>query len=76
MLSEEAAPLMHGAIDSIPCPKHSNKLVEYFCRNCSASVCVKCIYDEHNGHSLLPVDEMASSLKQNLVDLQKMLDNT
>jgi hypothetical protein len=39
-------------------------------------VCVKCIYDDHNGHALIPVEEMANSLKQNVIDLRKMLDNT
>jgi hypothetical protein len=46
-------------------------------------VCVKCIYDDHNGHHLMQVEEMckldltaATSLKQNIADLQKMLKNT
>lgn len=39
-------------------------------------MCVKCIYDDHNGHVLNPVEEMANSLKQNVIDLRKMLDNT
>ena len=65
-----------GAFDSIPCPRHLHKIVEYFCKTCSDSVCVKCIYDDHNGHALVPVDEMSSSLKQNVIDLRKMIDNT
>lgn len=48
--SEDAVPLLFGNFDSIPCPKHHHKLIEYFCKTCSASVCVKCIYDDHNGH--------------------------
>ena len=76
MMSEEAVPLMMGSLDSIPCPRHQIKLIEYFCKTCSESVCVKCIYDEHNGHSLIPVNEMSNSLKQNVIDLRKMLDNT
>jgi tripartite motif-containing protein 2/3 len=76
MESEEAVPVMMGTFDSIPCPRHVTKLVEYFCKTCSESVCVKCIYDEHNGHSLIPVSEMANSLKQNVIDLRKMIDNT
>ncbi len=65
-----------GGFESIPCPKHPKKLIEYFCKSCSASVCVKCIYDDHNGHSLMQIDEMANSLKQNIIDLRKMIDNT
>jgi hypothetical protein len=76
MLSEDAVPIMMGNFDSIPCPRHSLKIIEYFCKTCSESVCVKCIYDEHNGHSLIPVADMSNSLKQNVIDLRKMIDNT
>lgn len=84
--SDEAVPLLFGNFDSIPCPKHPHKLVEYFCKTCSQSVCVKCIYDDHNGHSLMQIEEMctlslvftclANSLKQNVIDLRKMIDNS
>ena len=51
--------------------------VEIFALHPSATaVCVKCIYDEHNGHSLIPVADMSNSLKQNVIDLRKMIDNT
>jgi hypothetical protein len=33
------------------------------------------MYDEHNGHDLVQIEEMASSLKQNVLDLQKMIVN-
>jgi B-box zinc finger len=57
------------------CPRHFDKPIEYFCKQCSITVCVKCMFDEHNGHDLIQIDEMASSLKQNVMDLQKMLVN-
>ena len=76
MQSEEAFPLLDGALYSIPCPRHLHKVIEYFCKTCSESVCVKCMYDDHNGHSLVTVDEMSGSLKQNVLDLRKMIDNT
>ena len=76
MLSDEAMPVIMGNFDSIPCPRHVTKQIEYFCKTCSESVCVKCIYDEHNGHALIPVAEMSGSLKQNVIDLRKMIDNT
>ena len=63
LTAEEAQPLVHGGIESIPCPKHPNKIIDYFCKTCSTSVCSKCIYDDHNGHSLMPVEEMSNSLK-------------
>ena len=57
------------------CPRHYDKPIEYFCKLCTVTVCVKCIFDEHNGHELIQIEEMASSLKQNVLDLQKMILN-
>ena len=42
----------------IPCELHDDKPVEYFCKACALAVCVKCIYDSHNGHNLVQIDEM------------------
>ena len=39
-------------------------------------MCVQCIFDEHNGHELVQIEEMANSLKQNVLDLQKMILNS
>lgn len=57
------------------CPRHYDKVIEYFCKQCTMTVCPKCMFDDHNGHELLQVDEMTNSLKQNVYDLQKMLVN-
>lgn len=38
--------------DFVFCPRHTDKPIEYFCKQCSITVCVKCIFDEHNGHEL------------------------
>lgn len=45
------------------CPRHLDKVIEYFCKQCSITVCVRCMFDEHNGHDLVQIEEMASSLK-------------
>jgi len=63
-------------INSIPCPKHPDKIVEYFCKTCSVSVCVKDMYEDHNGHQLVQIKEMGDTLKQNVIDLQKMIENS
>ena len=34
------------------------------------------MYDEHNGHLMVPVREMANTIKQNITDLSKMIMNT
>mmetsp|Transcript_39542 Transcript_39542/g.60398 ORF Transcript_39542/g.60398 Transcript_39542/m.60398 type:complete len:88 (+) Transcript_39542:368-631(+) len=63
-------------MESIPCPRHKDKFIDFFCKTCSESVCSKCIYEDHNGHSLLQIQEMNNSLRQNVIDLRKMLDNS
>lgn len=63
-------------ISSVMCGRHADKYIEYFCRTCTQTVCVKCIFDEHNGHELVQIEEMANSLKQNVLDLQKMILNS
>lgn len=35
LLAEDAQPLLQGSIESIPCPKHPTKLIDYFCKTCS-----------------------------------------
>jgi B-box zinc finger/zinc-RING finger domain len=49
--------------DFVFCPRHTDKPIEYFCKQCSITVCVKCMFDEHNGHELIQIEEMANSLK-------------
>ena len=63
-------------ISSVMCGRHPQKFIEYFCRTCTQTVCVQCIFDEHNGHELVQIEEMANSLKQNVLDLQKMILNS
>jgi hypothetical protein len=53
LTAEDAQPIVHGSIESIPCPKHPTKIIDFFCKTCSQSVCSKCIYDDHNGHALM-----------------------
>jgi hypothetical protein len=48
---------------NVYCPRHMDKIIEYFCKQCTGVVCVKCIFDEHNGHDLVQIEEMANSLK-------------
>ena len=60
----------------IPCGIHPDKSIEYFCKACSQAVCATCMFDEHNGHHMVPVKEMANTIKQNITDLSKMIMNT
>jgi len=57
------------------CSKHSEKRIEYFCRDCTMVVCVVCIYSHHNGHHLSVLEDMGTIIKQNINDFSKMLKN-
>ena len=39
------------------CLKHPDKYVEYFCRDCNVTVCIKCMFKDHNGHFLSQLNE-------------------
>ena len=58
------------------CPRHANKQIEYFCKDCTMAVCVKCMYGEHNGHSFLQIDDICNTLKQHTLDLMKIINTT
>ena len=63
LLSLLTNPGMVKLSNLFPCLKHPDKPIEYFCKACSLAVCVKCIYDEHNGHNLVQVQEMCKLVK-------------
>lgn len=53
LLSILANPSSIKLFNVFSCYRHPGKPIEYFCKACSMAVCVKCIYDEHNGHNLV-----------------------
>jgi hypothetical protein len=44
--------------DKVFCQKHLDKEIEYFCKDCTSAVCVRCMFSEHNGHSFAQVNEI------------------
>ena len=52
-----------SVVSVIPCDIHADKSIEYFCKQCSQAVCATCMYDEHNGHHMVPVKEMGNTIK-------------
>ena len=59
----------------IPCDMHPDKPVEYFCKACALAVCVKCIYDHHNGHNLVQVDDMCKVIRTHTPLLSEHLED-
>ena len=43
-----------------------NKVIEYYCNKCSATVCSKCMFHHHNGHELLTLDEALKNIVNRL----------
>jgi Skp family chaperone for outer membrane proteins len=52
-MGEAAIDTDDANLKNVSCTRHSDKLIEYFCKTCTLTVCVKCIFDEHNGHELV-----------------------
>ena len=63
-------------IGQVMCPTHTNKLIEYFCKNCQALVCPKCMFETHNGHELAQLEEVTAIVRENVTDLRTLMDNT
>ena len=42
----------------VPCIRHPDKPVAYFCKAGNMAVCVDCMFDQHNGHLLVSVYDM------------------
>ncbi|CDW74857.1 kelch motif family protein [Stylonychia lemnae] len=55
------------------CIKHPDKYVEYFCRDCHITVCIRCMFHEHNGHFLSQLEEAHTYLKQTIQDFENLL---
>eukprot|EP00347_Sterkiella_histriomuscorum_P004289 403361015 len=55
------------------CLKHTDKYVEYFCRDCNITVCIKCMFFEHNGHILSQLDEAHQFLKHTISDFENLM---
>lgn len=60
----------------VHCSKHTDKLIEYFCRVCQDLVCPKCMYEVHNGHELAQLDEVTGIVRQNVNDLKTLMEST
>ena len=52
-----------SAFGKVLCFKHPDKEIEYFCKNCHAIVCPKCMFVEHNGHDLAQLEDVTSIIK-------------
>ena len=56
------------------CNKHPQKEIEFFCSTCTCAICSFCIYEVHNGHVLSLLEDMSVILKNNMLDLNKILE--
>ena len=63
-------------VGQVYCSKHTDKMIEYFCRVCQDLVCPKCMYEVHNGHDLAQLDEVTGIVRQKVSDLRALMDST
>ncbi|XP_041352760.1 tripartite motif-containing protein 45-like [Gigantopelta aegis] len=50
------------------CPKHSDKVLEYFCETCDKTVCVSCISSKHRSHECLTITAAVTIRKRSLIN--------
>jgi B-box zinc finger len=43
--------------ENYDCGRHPGRPIEYFCIPCNIGVCIKCMFQDHNGHRLAQMDE-------------------
>ncbi|KAK6172542.1 hypothetical protein SNE40_016176 [Patella caerulea] len=55
------------------CSEHK-KEIEFYCRDCSLSLCCKCLLKKHKEHSFVDIDEVVDEARIELLDLQKELE--
>ena len=48
------------------CVKHKDKMIEFFCSDCSCAICSLCIYETHNGHKLSLLDDISGIIKKKM----------
>ena len=48
------------------CVKHKDKMIEFFCSDCTCAICSLCIYETHNGHKLSLLDDISGIIKKKM----------
>ena len=56
------------------CPEHSHKMVENFCYDCNAMVCMDCMFDKHADHNTEHIEVAAQKARQVLRKFITKLD--
>jgi len=49
------------------CSLHANFELEYFCREDEVPLCAKCAIEDHNNHSLCPLSQVVSQVKDDIL---------
>lgn len=55
----------------MPCRNHPKNGIEFYCKDCKALACSKCLYFNHNGHKLCLIDESLEVLMGDLDELDR-----
>uniref|UniRef100_A0A4W4F427 RING-type E3 ubiquitin transferase n=1 Tax=Electrophorus electricus TaxID=8005 RepID=A0A4W4F427_ELEEL len=78
--SECAQPEACGALESasaaasaqsLSCPNHEGKVMEFYCESCETAMCLECTAGEHREHMTVPLRDV---LEQHKAELKTQLD--
>ncbi|XP_071153408.1 uncharacterized protein [Mytilus edulis] len=57
------------------CQEHKGEEVKRYCKQCSQFVCLECILEDHKGHTIQKISELAALRKSEIVDLVNHVKN-
>jgi hypothetical protein len=57
------------------CPKHQNKILEFYCHDDKSLLCSLCMYEDHKMHNFNTIKEVVSKFKKNLSNISFELIN-
>ena len=63
-----------GASNVILCTVHPGKELELYCQECTQACCVKCMLENHKGHSMQEAEDPTDSLKQEMETIIESCD--
>ncbi|XP_050403585.1 tripartite motif-containing protein 2 [Patella vulgata] len=54
------------------CPKHSDSCMEFYCRDCTETICMKCLMTNHRHHMTSDIADVCSEAVQELKEIEEI----
>ncbi|CAI2383973.1 unnamed protein product [Moneuplotes crassus] len=64
---------MNVDMDDRSCNIHPDRETEYFCAQCKVPVCIKCMFMNHNGHSLCQMEGVLKQIRKEFINIDNKI---